>query len=117
MFTLIVQLHTLCPIVECTGHVDFMCWVVPEASWAEVSGLDPMKNALVDPSFRRKLSCGFPIGTFVAAPPLVATPVCPTYHLNTKLPMLPPGPEVTFGNEEPESSLTELVSVNSEGTQ
>ena len=90
---------------------------MPKASWAEVSELDPMKNALVEPAFRRKLSCGFPIGTFVAAPPLVAMLVFPTYHLNTKLPMLPPGPEVAFGNEEPESFLTELVSVNSGGTQ
>ena len=110
MFTLIVQLHTLCPIVECTGHVDFTSWVMPKASRAEVSRLGPMTNALVDPGFRWKLSCGFPINNFVAAPPLVAMPVFPTYHLNTKFPMLPPGPEVAFGNEEPESSLTEVVS-------
>lgn len=110
MFTLVVQLHALCPIVECTGHVDFLSWVVPKAIRAEVSELDPTKNALVDPGFRWKLSCGFPIGTFVAAPPLVTMPVFPTYHLNTKLPMLPPGPELAFGNEEPGSSLTELVS-------
>ena len=110
MFTLILQLYTLCPIVECTGHVDFLRWVVPKVSWAEVSGFGPMKNALVDPKIKRKFSCGFPIGTFVAAPPLVAMPVSPTYHLNTKLPMLPPGPQTSIGNEEPESSLTELVS-------
>ena len=110
MFTLVVQLHTLCPIIECTGHVDFMCWVVPKVIPAGVSESGPMKNALVDPGFRWKLSCGFPMGTFVAAPPLVAMLICPTYHLNTKLPMLPPGPQASIGDEEPESSLTELVS-------
>ena len=70
MFTLFLQFHTLCPIVECTGYVDFMCRVVPKL--IEVSGLDPIKRAPVDPVFQWKLSCGFHIETFVVVPPLVA---------------------------------------------
>lgn len=39
MFALVFQLHTLCPIVEGAGYVDFICWVVPKLSCGGVSGL------------------------------------------------------------------------------